>query len=313
MTQTNLGIVFPGQGSQQVGMLGDLAEDFSDIQDTFAQASDVLGYDLWQLTAQGPEEQLNATERTQPALLAGGVALWRALNARYQPKPQFLAGHSLGEYTALVCANAIAFKDAVALVAARGRFMQAAVPAGVGAMAAIIGLDSDVIAKICEQAAQGEVLSNANLNAISQTVIAGNSNAVERGIALAKEQGAKIAKLIPVSVPSHCALMAHAKQRLSELLAQTPIKSPEIPVIHNVDLQCHSHPDDIRQALAEQLVLPVRWVETIQLMASSDVTEIWECGPGKVLAGLIKRIDTDITVKNLSDAEQFNQLLKEVA
>ncbi len=310
MVQANLGIVFPGQGSQQVGMLVDLANEFKEIKQTFAEAHQVLGYDLWRLVAEGPENQLNATERTQPALLAAGVALWRVLNSRFKPQPQFLAGHSLGEYTALVCANALNFQDALALVAARGKFMQEAVPAGVGAMAAIIGLDNETITKICEQAAQGEVLSSANLNAISQTVIAGNANAVSRGLELAKEQGAKIAKLIPVSVPSHCALMAPAKLRLSELLARTPIKSPEIPVIHNVDLQCHSHPDDIRRALAEQLILPVRWVETIQFMVRQGVTEIWECGPGKVLAGLIKRIEKDVQVINLSEFEHISQLLR---
>lgn len=313
MIQTDLGIVFPGQGSQHVGMLTDLTEHFNEIQQTFNQASQALGYDLWQIAAHGPEEQLNATERTQPALLAASVALWRVMQSRFAPEPTLLAGHSLGEYSALVCAEALEFTDAIKLVAARGRFMQEAVPAGVGAMGAIIGLENALIEKICHEAALGEVLAPANLNAIGQTVIAGQAQAVSRALEQAKQLGAKLAKLIPVSVPSHCALMEPAKQRLSALLEQTKIMPPAIPVIHNVDLVCHDHPDDIRKALAEQLIRPVRWVETIQLMEDQGVAEIWECGPGKVLSGLIKRIDKDITLVNLADPTQLIELMEKTA
>ncbi|MDQ2994770.1 MAG: ACP S-malonyltransferase [Pseudomonadota bacterium] len=294
-------------------MLVDLTDEFIEIKQTYAEASAVLGYDLWQLIMVGPEEQLNSTERTQPALLAGGVALWRILRNRAAPLPQLLAGHSLGEYTALVCAEALTFADALMLVAARGRFMQDAVPAGVGAMAAIVGLEPDSIAKMCADAAQGEVLSPANLNAIGQTVIAGNMGAVERALLLAEEQGAKLAKMIPVSVPSHCALMEPAKLRLLQLLERTVVQTPKIPVLHNVDVQTHEHPDDIRQILAAQLVQPVRWVEIIQFMADQRVNQIWECGPGKVLAGLIKRIDKTINVVSLSDLEQITQTVRAMA
>lgn len=287
MTQSNEAIVFPGQGSQSVGMLGDLAAQHPVIADVFAQASNVLGYDLWELTQQGPKEKLDQTEYTQPALLAASYATWQMLDA----KPKMLAGHSLGEYTALVCANAMSFTDAIKLVAARGQFMQAAVNKGEGAMAAIIGLDNDVVAAICQQAAGGEVLSPANFNSIGQVVIAGSHDAVMRAIDLAKEKGARMAVSIPVSVPSHCALMKPAAEKLAAMLTTIAIDTPTLPVVSNVDVAIYATADSIRDGLVRQLYMPVRWVETIQFFANAGVTKVIECGPGKVLTGLIKRID----------------------
>lgn len=306
--QNELGIIFPGQGSQSVGMLMNLVDQYPIIQTTFSEASEHLGYDLSSIIAQGSEEKLNSTEITQPALLAASVALWRIINAKKSVTPAFLAGHSLGEYSALVCAEAIDFGDALKLVQARGQFMQEAVPAGFGAMAAIIGLDNDLIASLCEQAAEGDVVSPANFNAIGQTVVAGENGAVERLIDLAKSAGAKLAKKIAVSAPSHCELMKPAKKKLIEALADVKISSPKISVIHNVDVEAHSHPDEIRHALAEQLDHPVRWVETIQMLSQNGIKTLWECGPGKVLAGLVKRIDNSIEVLDLSSQAQLGVL-----
>lgn len=292
---TKLATVFPGQGSQSVGMLADLAT--SDIvKQTFEQASEVLGYDLWALASQGPAERLNQTEYTQPALMAADVALWRHWCDTQEERPAVLAGHSLGEFVAFVCAEAISFSDAIKLVADRGRLMQAAVPAGVGAMAAIIGLQDEQVQTVCNQAADGEVVSPANFNSLGQVVIAGHTAAVERALPLAKTAGAKIAKLIPVSVPSHCALMQPAAEGLAKSLASISINKPLIPVIQNVDAQAHDDPAIIRDNLVKQLTQPVRWVATIQAMQSENITDIIECGPGKVLSGLIKRISRDITL-----------------
>ena len=313
MVQAALGIIFPGQGSQSVGMLSQLAEKHPIITATFAEASEHLGYDLAHIIAHGPEDNLNSTEITQPALLAASVALWRLINAKSPLNPAFLAGHSLGEYSALVCAQSIDFADALRLVQARGQYMQEAVPAGFGAMAAIIGLENDQIAALCLQASEGDVVAPANFNAIGQTVVAGENAAVERVIDLAHTAGARLAKKIAVSVPSHCALMKPAKLKLMSALAQLQIATPTIPVLHNVDLASHPHPDDIRRALAEQLDHPVRWVETIQRLAGEGVTTLWECGPGKVLAGLVKRIDNSVTVVNLSDEQQLNSVLLSTA
>lgn len=306
--QKDLSIVFPGQGSQSVGMLMNLVDQYPIIQSTLSEASQHLGYDLSGIIAQGPEEKLNSTEITQPALLAASVALWRIINAKKAISSAYLAGHSLGEYSALVCAEAIEFGDALKLVRARGQYMQEAVPVGFGAMAAIIGLENDRIAALCEEAAQGDVVSPANFNAIGQTVVAGENAAVERLIDLAKAAGAKLAKKIAVSVPSHCELMKSAKKKLITMLADVKISSPRIPVIHNVDVECHTHPDDIRHALAEQLDHPVRWVETIQFLSQNEIKTAWECGPGKVLAGLIKRIDNTIEVLDLSSPVQLAAL-----
>lgn len=283
--------VFPGQGSQSIGMLGELAAAHPEVQQTFAEASEALGYDLWALTQQGPEERLNATQQTQPALLAAGVAAWRAWKAAGGRDPSAMAGHSLGEYTALVCAGALDFKAAIKLVEFRGLAMQEAVPAGEGAMAAIIGLDDDAVRAACSEAAQGEVVEAVNFNAPGQVVIAGRTAAVQRAGELCKAKGAKRALPLPVSAPSHCALMKPAAERLAQKLAALDVRAPRIPVIHNVDVSAHPDPDKIRAALKAQLHSPVRWVETVQKLARDGLAKQAELGPGKVLTGLAKRID----------------------
>jgi len=296
----SLAFVFPGQGSQQLGMLKAAFDAYPLVAETFAQASKALGKDLWLLTQASDDTQLNLTENTQPLLLTASVALWRVWQHLKGPIPAFLAGHSLGEYSALVCANAMSLEDAVKLVAYRGQLMQEAVPAGKGGMAAIIGMDeTDVLEAICRDAAQNEIVSCANFNAIGQTVIAGDLSAVERACALAKEQGAKKTILLPVSVPSHCALMKGAAEKLTQALANIRLTSPTLPVIQNVDVQIHQHPDDIRTALISQLYCPVRWVETVQRLVSEGIQQVVECGPSKVLAGLIKRIDPLIKPLNI--------------
>lgn len=309
---TTLAMVFPGQGSQSVGMLADIAAQFSEVKQTFAQASEVLGYDLWQLSQQGPAQTLDNTIHTQPALLTASFALWRILQARTSLSPAFLAGHSLGEYTALVCAKALTFTDAVKLVAARGLYMQEAVPPGVGAMAAIIGLDEAAVATLCKQAisSEKEVLSPANYNSLGQIVIAGHKAAVERAIVLAKEQGAKIATLIPVSVPSHCELMLPAAARLATLLSTITIMQPDRPIISNANVSLYDSPASIREGLVKQLSTPVRWVETIQYIVNAGVTRVVECGPGKVLTGLNKRIDKQLQLMTTSDAASLETFLK---
>lgn len=289
-----LAIVFPGQGSQSIGMLSELAESEPLIKETFAQASDVLGYDLWQLAQDGPEEELNRTDKTQPAMLAAGVAVWRVWQQAGGAVPGVMAGHSLGEYTALVCAGALEFTAAISLVEARGQCMQSAVPAGVGAMAAILGLDDATITDVCERAADGEVVSPVNFNSPGQVVIAGNADAVQRAMGLAKEAGAKRALPLAVSVPSHCSLMQPAAEQFAERLAQTVINTPLIPVMQNVDAMLHEQPDEIRENLKKQLYCPVQWVLTVQNLGAQGATRIVEAGPGKVLAGLCKRIDKSI-------------------
>jgi len=293
-TDATLAIVFPGQGSQSVGMLSELAASFPLVNETFTQASDVLGYDLWKLTRDGPKDELNRTDRTQPAMLAAGVAVWRVWQQENGTLPGVMAGHSLGEYSALVCAGAMEFADAVSLVEERGRCMQSAVPAGVGAMAAILGLDDEVVADVCNRAAESEVVSPVNFNSPGQVVIAGNADAVQRAIGLAKEAGAKRALPLAVSVPSHCSLMQPAAEQFAERLAQTSISTPSIPVIQNVDAARHDQPDAIRENLEKQLYRPVQWVLSVQNMGGQGVTRIIEAGPGKVLAGLCKRIDKSI-------------------
>ena len=286
-------IVFPGQGSQSVGMLKQLAEEYQTIQKTFAQASEVLGYDLWDLAQNGPEEKLNQTEFTQPALLAAGVSVWRVWQEKNREVPIFLAGHSLGEYSALVCAEAMEFASAIKIVEQRGKFMQEAYQ-GKGAMVAIIGLDNDAITKVCQDAEQSEVLVVANYNSIGQTVLAGELAAAERAVDIAKSLGAKIAKILPVSVPSHCSLMKPAAEKLVNLLEEVEINAPKIPVIQNVDVVCNEDPQKICDALVRQLYSPVRWVETVQFMIKEGVGTILECGPGKILTGLNKRISKDV-------------------
>jgi [acyl-carrier-protein] S-malonyltransferase len=294
--------VFPGQGSQSVGMLSELMGANSIVQQTFAQASQALGYDLAALIQEGPSESLNDTSRTQPALLASSVALWRLWQDKVDFKPAFLAGHSLGEYSALTCAGVIDFADAIKLVEYRGQLMQQAVPAGVGAMSAIIGLDNDVIIAACVQAAQGEVVSAVNFNSPGQVVIAGNAAAVERANQLCKDAGAKRAMPLPVSVPSHCALMKPAADKLEQRLAELSFKTPLFKVINNVNVAMPTDQAAIKQALVEQLYSPVRWTETVEFMASNGVTQLVECGPGKVLAGLTKRINKQVSAVAISDS-----------
>lgn len=302
-----LAFIFPGQGSQSVGMLNDLAEQFPLIQQTFQEASVQLGYDLWNLSLHGPESELNQTERTQPALLAASIALWRLWNSQGGMQPTHLAGHSLGEYSALVVAGVIDYSDAISLVALRGRLMQAAVAEGQGAMAAIVGLDNPLIEQICQEAAQGQVLAPANYNAIGQTVIAGETAAVERAIVLAQKAGSRLAKKIAISVPSHCLLMQPAAIRLEEELKTVKFSPPKIPVINNVDVACYEQPDKIRASLVRQLYSPVRWVETIQYLASQGVHRVIECGPSKVLAGLNRRTEPGMVTLSVT-AEALQQV-----
>lgn len=306
-------VVFPGQGSQSVGMLADLATEYSEVGETFSEASDVLGYDLWALCQNGPDSDLNQTDKTQPAMLAAGIAVWRAWRSAGGDKPSAMAGHSLGEYTALVAAGALQFADAVKLVELRGRYMQAAVPAGQGAMAAVLGLaDQDVIA-VCEEASEGEVVQAVNFNSPGQVVIAGATSAVERAVDLAKDKGAKRALILPVSVPSHCSLMMPAAENLRQALADVQIAVPNMDVIHNCDVAFHQDADSIRDALVKQLHSPVRWVETIKYISDEGMEQIVECGPGKVLAGLTKRIDKSVKALAITDTASLQTALAGIA
>ncbi|WP_406667719.1 ACP S-malonyltransferase [Gallaecimonas sp. GXIMD1310] len=295
--------VFPGQGSQSVGMLAEMAEAFDVVKATFAEASAVLGYDLWALVQNGPEADLNATERTQPALLTASVATYRAYLAAGGTAPAMMAGHSLGEYSALVCAGALDFADAVALVEARGQFMQAAVPAGSGAMAAIIGLDDAAVVAGCTEAADGDVVEAVNFNSPGQVVIAGSKAAVDRACEVLKGKGAKRALPLAVSVPSHCALMKPAAEQLAQRLAAIAIKTPQVPVINNVDVIAAESAEAISDALVRQLYSPVRWTETVQALATSGISNVFECGPGKVLTGLAKRIDKELSAAALGSSD----------
>ncbi|WP_345848205.1 ACP S-malonyltransferase [Shewanella algae] len=306
----NFAFVFPGQGSQAVGMLADLAEGYPVVTETFREASEVLGYDLWQLVQQGPAETLNETDKTQPALLSASVALYRAWQAAGKADPNVMAGHSLGEYSALVCAGVLKFTDAVKLVELRGQLMQQAVPAGTGAMFAIIGLDNDAIAKACEDSAEGAVVSPVNYNSPGQVVIAGEKAAVERAAAACKAAGAKMAVALPVSVPSHCALMKPAADKLASALGNIEFSQPQIPVINNADVAQPQAAADIRDALVRQLYSPVRWTETVEAMAAMGVTELYEVGPGKVLTGLCKRINKSLTAKAVNDAASLAALIE---
>ena len=307
----SLAFVFPGQGSQSIGMLAELAAAHPIVTETFAQASAVLGYDLWEVVQQGPADKLNQTAATQPAMLAAGVATWRVWQSQSDIKPELMAGHSLGEYTALVCAGVIAFEDAIKLVAERGRLMQEAVPEGEGAMAAILGLDDDVVIDTCDRAALGEVVSAVNFNSPGQVVIAGKKAAVERAVEIAKDEGAKRALLLPVSVPSHCSLMEPAAEKLLAQMAAITFNTPQIPVINNVDVKAENDPEAIRNALARQLYMPVRWVESVEAMAADGVDRIIECGPGKVLAGLNKRIVKSMTAQPVFDPATLEKALAE--
>ncbi|MCB8889769.1 ACP S-malonyltransferase [Vreelandella malpeensis] len=285
-----LALVFPGQGSQQLGMLRELAERYSVVGTTFEEASDALGFDLWKTVQDGPEEALNKTACTQPALLTSSVAIWRVWQELEGPRPAMMAGHSLGEYSAMVCAGVMGFAEGVRLVQLRGEAMQQAVPEGEGAMAAILGLEDDVVEAACEGAAQGEVVSAVNYNSPGQVVIAGNKAAVERAIAACQDAGAKRALPLPVSVPSHCALMRPAAERLEEYMQNIEFRAPRYTVIQNVDAQAHADVDTLRTRLIEQLYQPVRWASCIERMAEQGARVFIECGPGKVLTGLNKRI-----------------------
>ena len=301
----NLAFVFPGQGSQSVGMLTDLATAYPIVEQTFAQASEVLGMDLWTLVRLGPEDVLNQTQNTQPAMLAAGIAVWRIWCEESPLRPAWVAGHSLGEYTAMVCAGVIGFEEAVGLVSERGRLMQEAVPAGVGAMAAILGLEDHVVVKVCNDAAAGDVVAAVNFNAPGQVVIAGHAAAVDRAIEAAKHAGAKRAVKLPVSVPSHCSLMLPAAEKLAEKLRDIPFNMPAMTLIHNVDVNAHSAPEVIKNALKEQLYKPVRWTDSIKFMHEQGVTGFVECGPGKVLLGLNKRIAKDAEHLAIFDSESL--------
>ena len=302
----NIAFLFPGQGSQSVGMMSGFG-DLNIIRDTFTEASDVLGVDLWTMATEA-NDSINETTNTQPIMLTAGVATWRAWLATSDQLPAVLAGHSLGEYTALVASGALTFKDALPLVRYRAEVMQNAVPAGVGAMAAILGLDDEAVRGVCTEAAQNEVLEAVNLNSPGQVVIAGNKAAVGRGMELAKAKGAKRALPLPVSVPSHCALMKPAALQLAEYLKNVAVNAPQIPVLHNADVAAYSDSDKIKDALVRQLYSPVRWVETVQAIAAQGVTQTAECGPGKVLAGLTKRIVAELPCVALTSNDALLEL-----
>jgi len=296
----SLAIVFPGQGSQSVGMMNGFA-DRAVVEKTFREASAIVGADFWSMVKDGPAEALNQTVNTQPVMLIAGVACWRAWREAGGPMPAWLAGHSLGEYSALVAAESLAFEDALPLVRFRAQAMQEAVPEGTGGIAAILGLEGDSLAAVCAEAAQGEVLEPANLNSPGQVVIAGHRAAVERGMAIAKQKGAKRAVMLPMSAPSHCSLMKPAADRLAQRLEKIEVRKPMVPVVHNRFVQAFDDPARIRQALVEQLYNPVRWIETVELLAAKGATRIVECGPGKVLAGLGKRIAPAVEFIALQD------------
>ncbi|KQN42798.1 malonyl CoA-ACP transacylase [Serratia sp. Leaf50] len=306
---TKIAVVFPGQGSQALGMLSDLAAAHPVVEATFAEASSALGYDLWQLVQQGPVEELNKTWQTQPALLAASVAIWRVWQQEKGAEPALMAGHSLGEYSALVCAGVLDFKQAISLVELRGKLMQEAVPEGTGAMYAIIGLDNEAIAKACEESAQGQVVSPVNFNSPGQVVIAGNKEAVERAGVACKAAGAKRALPLPVSVPSHCALMKPAADKMAVALDQVTFSQPQYPVVNNVDVKVETQAEAIRSALIRQLYNPVRWTESVEYIAQQGVEQLIEVGPGKVLTGLTKRIVDTLTATAVNDTASLTAAL----
>jgi [acyl-carrier-protein] S-malonyltransferase len=309
---TKFAFVFPGQGSQSRGMMNGYA-DFSAVRDTFTEASEVLKQDLWQLVAEGSDTDLNSTVNTQPLMLAAGVAVYRAWQSQNGAKPAIMAGHSLGEYTALVAAGALSFADALPLVRFRAQCMQQAVPEGVGGIAAILGLDDDVVRTVCAEGAQGEVLEAVNYNSTGQVVIAGNRGAVERGMELAKAKGAKRAIMLPMSVPSHCSLLKGAAEQLRSYLNDVSLQTPAIPVLHNADVAAYSDVAMIKDALVRQLFSPVRWVETVQAFGKQGITHNVECAPGKVLAGLNKRIDSNQQAMAINDGEALKAALAALA
>ncbi|MDC9592232.1 ACP S-malonyltransferase [Xenorhabdus sp. IM139775] len=306
---SDFAMVFPGQGSQSLGMLADLAAEFPLVEQTFAEASAVLGYDLWTLVQQGPVEELNKTWKTQPALLAASVAIWRVWLEKGGKAPSMMAGHSLGEYSALVCAGVIGFQQAIELVELRGKLMQEAVPEGQGAMYAIIGLDNESIAKACEESAQGQIVSPVNFNSPGQVVIAGEKEAVERAGAACKAAGAKRALPLSVSVPSHCALMTSAAEQLAVALQKVVFNQPQFPVVNNVDVKVEESADAIRDALVRQLYNPVRWTESVEYIAEQGIGQLLEIGPGKVLTGLTKRIVDTLSAVTVNDVSSLTVAL----
>ena len=308
-----LAFVFPGQGSQSLGMMAELATAFPVVGETFSEASSILGYDLWQLVQQGPEQDLNQTDKIQPAMFTAGVATWRIWQGQTDIKPVAMAGHCLGEYTALVCSGALEFSDAVSLVADRGRFMQQAVPAGSGAMAVILGLEDEQVRAVCAESAQGEIVAAVNFNSPGQVVIAGHTAAIARAIDAAKAAGAKRVLELPVNMPSHCSLMKAAADKMQDRLGGISITSPHIAVINNVDVATVSGADEIRGALVRQLYQPVRWVETIQKMRADGINMVIECGPGKILAGLNKSIDRAMSSLPIQDPDSLKQALDALA
>ncbi|MCW2270418.1 ACP S-malonyltransferase [Pseudomonas sp. JUb96] len=301
----SLAFVFPGQGSQSLGMLAELGAQYPLVIDIFREASEALGYDLWALTQNGPEEQLNQTDKTQPAILTASIALWRLWLAEGGARPAFVSGHSLGEYSALVAAGSLSLADAVKLVERRGQLMQEAVPAGQGAMAAILGLDDADVVAVCADAAQGEVVSAVNFNSPGQVVIAGAKAAVERAMEACKSKGAKRALPLPVSVPSHCELMRPAAERFAESVNGIDWKAPQIPLVQNVSAAVAADLDTLKRDLLEQLFKPVRWVECVQTLAANGAVQLVECGPGKVLAGLNKRCADGVNTFNLNTPDAF--------
>jgi len=305
---TKFAFVFPGQGSQSVGMMQPFA-DSTAARAVFSEASATLGQDLWKLAAEGPAEELSATVNTQPLMLTAGYAVYQAWRAAGGAEPAVVAGHSLGEYTALVCAGALQFRDTLPLVRFRAQAMQEAVPMGEGAMAAILGLEDDGVRAACEEAAQGQVVEAVNFNAPSQVVIAGHKAAVERGIAAAKAKGAKRAMLLPVSAPFHSSLLKPAATKLASYLEKMRVSAPRIPVVNNVDVAIEKDPQRVRNALARQACSPVRWVEVVRRIASEGISQVAECGPGKVLAGLTRRIDANLQSHAIADAQSFEQAL----
>jgi [acyl-carrier-protein] S-malonyltransferase len=307
------GFIFPGQGSQKLGMLGELANEYDIIQETFAEASSALNIDLWEITQLDTNNNLDQTHITQPVLLSTSVAIWRLWQQRSVHLPAIMAGHSLGEYSALVCAGVISFTDAIELVYRRGQYMQAAVPAGTGKMAAIVGLENYKIQEICQDVAESQVVSPANLNCTGQTVIAGDVAAVERAMLACKAAGAKRALPLAVSVPSHCALMKPAAAQLEGDLKALTFQQADIPVVQNVNAEITTDPEDIKQNLIYQLVKPVMWVDTIEVMAKAGVGKLVECGPGKVLCGLVKRIQPDITTFGTDNSQLFNSTVEEMS
>ena len=312
MSKSNLAFVFPGQGSQKIGMLAELAADNPTVEATFAEASEALGYDLWDMIQNGDQEDINLTERTQPMLLASSVAIWRLWGEKGGPMPSQFAGHSLGEWSALVCAGSLDFADAVKIVRSRGAYMQQAVPVGEGAMAAILGIADDIIIAACDSARESGVVNAVNFNAPGQVVIAGSTAGVDRAITICKEAGAKRAMALPVSAPFHTSLMRPAAEQLAELVQATSFVSPTIPVIHNVTAQTEADPKIIKSLMLEQIYKPVMWVDCILALKAAGAKQFVECGPGRVLNGLTKRIDRDLTSFSSDDAASLDNALTSI-